>query len=232
MMKGPLMNATVAAIVPLRHDSERVPGKNYRLFAGRPLYHHVVEQLLVTPAITEIVIDTDSSVIMEDAAKVFPSVRLIERPEHLRDGMIPMNEILLNTVSQVKADFYLQTHSTNPLIRNTTIQSAIEQFLQGYPALDSLFSVTPLKTRLWDEHIRPVNHNPDMLIRTQDLAPLFEENSSLFIFSQEMLQLRRNRIGERPVMFVMDRVEAWDIDEELDFAFGEMLYEALRMERK
>jgi CMP-N-acetylneuraminic acid synthetase len=54
------MNPSIAAIVPMRHDSRRVPGKNYRLFAGRPLYHHILLQLSTCPQISQIVIDTDS----------------------------------------------------------------------------------------------------------------------------------------------------------------------------
>ncbi|MCB0706292.1 MAG: hypothetical protein KDC34_13330, partial [Saprospiraceae bacterium] len=103
---------TITAIVPMRHSSERVPGKNYRDFAGKPLYHRVINSLRACSAITKVVIDTDSPTIMEDAAVHFPDVLVMERPEHLRAGEIPMNDVLLNTIRQVDSDFYLQTHST------------------------------------------------------------------------------------------------------------------------
>jgi CMP-N-acetylneuraminic acid synthetase len=100
----------------MRHDSERVPGKNYRPMAGQPLYRHVVRALLATPEVARVVIDTDSDVIKRDAAAEFPDVMVLDRPEHLRDGSIPMNDVLLNDIGQVEADLYLQTHSTNPLV--------------------------------------------------------------------------------------------------------------------
>ena len=75
---------------------------------------------------------------------------LIDRPEHLKDGAIPMNDVLAWDISKVDADFFLQTHSTNPLLRPETIKKAIEIFLEQYPFYDSLFSVTKLQTRLWD----------------------------------------------------------------------------------
>jgi len=134
-----------------------------------------------------------------------------------------MNEILLYDTSQVEADFYLQTHSTNPLLKSATISRAIQTFLADYPAHDSLFSVTRLQTRLWDANGHAINHDPAELIQTQDLPPVYEENSCLYIFSRENLARRRNRLGERPLMFEMDAAEAWDIDEELDFAFTEFL---------
>ena len=47
-----------AALVPMRHHSQRVPGKNYRPLAGKPLYQHIVETLLSVPEISIVVVDT------------------------------------------------------------------------------------------------------------------------------------------------------------------------------
>lgn len=135
-----------------------------------------------------------------------------------------MNDVLLHSISQVKADFYLQTHSTNPLLRSETVSKAIEKFLANYPLYDSLFAVTRLQTRLWNQLSQAVNHNPAILLRTQDLPPIYEENSNLYIFTAEILQRRHNRIGERPIMFEIERQEAMDIDEPLDFEIAQFLY--------
>jgi CMP-N-acetylneuraminic acid synthetase len=161
---------------------------------------------------------------MEYAQKLFPSVTIRERPKHLRAGAIPMNDILLNAIKWDEADFYLQTHSTNPLLGTATITKAIESFLDAYPVYDSLFSVTRVQSRLWDSLSRAVNHNPAILLRTQDLPPIYEENSCIYIFDGRTLELGHNRIGERPMMFEIDRYEAYDIDEEIDFKFAEFLY--------
>jgi len=218
------MTCRIVALVPMRHESERVPGKNFRPFAGRPLYHHIVGNLLACPLIAEVAIDTDSPVIREELSHAFKQVRIIVRPEHLRADTVPMNEVLLHDVTQVDADFYLQTHSTNPLLRTQTIARAIRLFLDKYPIYDSLFSVTRVQSRLWDGQVRAVNHDPAVLLRTQDLAPIYEENSCLYIFTRSALEVSHNRIGKMPLMFEMDRVEAWDIDEELDFRIAEFLY--------
>jgi len=218
------VNSRIAAIVPMRHTSERVKGKNYRPLAGKPLFHHIVSSLLGVPQITKVLIDTDSPVILEDAAKHFPQVQLYLRPEHLRDGGIPMNDILLNDTRQVEADFYLQTHSTNPLLRSSTIAEAVDRFLSQVPVYDSLFTVTRIQSRLWDGLARAVNHNPSILLRTQDLPPIYEENSNLYIFTREILERKHNRIGDRPLMHEIDRIEAWDIDEEIQFQIAESLF--------
>lgn len=213
----------VVALVPMRHHSERVPGKNYRPFVEKPLYHYIVSSLFACPLVTEVIIDTDSQTIQEDVKNNFPQVVLLERPKHLRAGTVPMNDVLLNDVVQVEADYYLQTHSTNPLLKAETITKALEEFLNSYPIYDSLFSVTRLQTRLWDSLTRAVNHNPAILLRTQDLPPVYEENSCLYIFTRQILESKHNRIGDRPLMFEIDRLEATDIDEELDFRIAEFL---------
>jgi len=215
----------IAALVPMRHFSERVPGKNYRLFAGQPLYRRVVESLLGCPEIGEVVIDTDSPVIREDAGRNFPQVTVLERPEHLRAGTVPMNEILVHDVGMTRADLFIQTHSTNPLLSAKTISRAIRFFLTHQNEHDSLFSVTRKQVRLWDSKGSPINHDPDILLRTQDLPPVFEENSCIYIFSGKSLLGSGNRIGKKPLMFEIDPIEAWDIDEETDFILAELLYQ-------
>jgi len=211
------------AFVPMRHHSQRVPGKNYRLLAGKPLFHHILESLLAVPEVSEILVDTDSDPVMESLRQHFPQIRVSPRPEHLRADDVPMNDILIHDTTQVQADFYLQTHSTNPLLKPETISRAIQSLIPVYPDHDSLFSVTRLQTRLYDRHGHAINHDPRVLIQTQDLPPVYEENSCLYIFTRENLIKRRHRIGEKPLMFEIDAAEAWDIDEELDFAITDFL---------
>jgi CMP-N-acetylneuraminic acid synthetase len=213
----------IAALVPMRHHSQRVPGKNYRLLEGKPLFQHIIETLLAVPKIDTILVDTDSQPVIEGLRRDFPQVLVIDRPQHLRADTISMNEILIFDTSQVEADFYLQTHSTNPLLRPETISKAIQTLLAEFPKHDSLFSVTRLQKRLYDRNGQALNHDPNVLIQTQDLPPLYEENSCMYIFTRQNLARRGNRLGERPLMFEMDAAEAWDIDDELDFAIVDFL---------
>jgi CMP-N-acetylneuraminic acid synthetase len=214
---------TIVALVPMRHHSVRVPGKNYRSLAGKPLFHHILDTLLACPEITRVVIDTDSLTISDDLSQCYPAVLVLKRPEHLCADATPMNEVLLYDTSQVPADLYLQTHSTNPLLRPQTISKAIQVLLANYPSYDSLFSVTRIQKRLWDALVRPINHNPEILLRTQDLPPVYEENSCMYLFTRQTLEIRRNRLGEHPYMYEMDPAEAWDIDEEMDFLIADLL---------
>lgn len=211
----------------MRHSSERVKGKNYRDFAGKPLFHRVLDSLSEAPSVNQIVVDTDSPLIQEDCAKLYPNVLVLERPEHLRDGAIPMNNVLMNTCDQVPSDFYLQTHSTNPLLSAATIEQGIQEFLRLYPIYDSMFSVTRLQQRLWDPLSRPINHNSAILLRTQDLPPTYLENSCMYLFSKDTLVKKFNRLGDRPYMFEIPEIEAQDIDVELNFKVAEFLFKEL-----
>jgi CMP-N-acetylneuraminic acid synthetase len=211
------LDCHIVALVPMRHHSQRVPGKNYRPLAGKPLFHHIVGTLLQCDSIAEVVVDTDSEPVMDGLRQNFPMVRILPRPEHLRADDVSMNEVLAYDTSQVEADFYLQTHTTNPLLRAETISAAIQKFLEVYPTYDSMFSVTRIQVRLWDQLGRAINHNPAVLLQTQDLPPVYEENSCMYLFTRQNLLSRRNRLSERAMMFEIPAAEAWDIDEELDF---------------
>lgn len=216
----------IVALVPMRHGSERVRGKNHRLFAGLPLYRHIVSSLLACDGISEVVIDTDSPPIRKDVSENFPEVRLLERPNHLRDGGVPMNEVIRHDAVEVHADHYLQTHSTNPLLLPATIEAMIERYVTQLEHHDSLFSVTCHRKRYWTQARVPLNHDPANLLRTQDLPPLYEENSCAYLFSRRLILERGNRIGESPQLFEIDPIEAWDLDEEHDFLIAEALYHA------
>ena len=225
-MPDKLQQPRITALVPMRHHSQRVPGKNYRPLNGMPLYQHILTTLLQVPAVNEIVVDTDSDIIIEGIRANFPAVTVINRLPELRADDISMNTILLYDISHAPADLYLQTHSTNPLLKASTISQAISRFLQVYPDYDSLFSVTRLQTRLYDHLGKAINHDPGVLIQTQNLPPVYEENSCIYLFTAATLQKKGTRIGETPLLFETDPEESWDIDEEIDFKLVEMMLKA------
>lgn len=225
------MNAQATAIVPMRHWSRRVPQKNYRPFGGIPLYRHIVETLLSASCVTQVVIDTDSEYILRDAAETFPRVVLYERPSDLRGEMLNANDIMVNTLRHVAtdADVILQTHSTNPLLRADTIDRAINEFACS-PTHDCLLSVTPIQKRYWTADAQPLNHDRHALLRTQDLPPLFEENSCIYLFHRHQFLHTGSRIGDRPMLFPIETAEALDIDTEFDWKLVEAIH-AIRSAR-
>lgn len=210
------------AIVPMKRHSARVPGKNVRPFCGRPLFHWVLHTLFNVPGIATVVLDTDADEIAEAVSRTFPVTVLI-RPESLRGDLVPTNALIAHVLATVPAhDGILQTHVTNPLLTPDTVAAAMRAFEAGR-GIDSLFTVTRLQTRLYDHGHRPINHDPGQLLRTQDLAPVYEENSSLYLFTRESFARTGSRIGERPLLFEISKLDALDIDDEDDFLLAEAM---------
>jgi CMP-N-acetylneuraminic acid synthetase len=216
------MDGSVTALVPMKAHSERVPNKNVRDFNGRPLFHWILATLEAASSVESILVNTDSERIAREASEEF-GVETIERPSDLRGDFVSMNEIILHDVEHTGDQHYLQTHCTNPLLRPETVDGAVEAFFED-SVHDSLFTVTPLQTRLWDGDCEPINHRRDELQRTQDLPPVYEENSNLYVFSADSVRARNNRIGDSPKMHEMEAEEAIDIDEPIDFRTAEFLH--------
>ena len=214
------------ALLPMKGNSERVPNKNMRDFNGKPLYHAIMNSLLNSKYIDKIVINTDSEIIAKDAKENFSDkIIIINRPKDIQGDFVSMNDIISYDLSQLEGEHFLQTHSTNPLVRTETIDDAIKSYFDALEKFDSLFAVTKLQTRLYDKNAKPVNHNPNELLRTQDLEPLFEENSNFYIFSKTAFKNADNkRIGLKPQIFEVNKLEAVDIDEPEDFKLAELLH--------
>ena len=140
-----------------------------------------------------------------------------------------MNIIIEDDLKNVESDFFLMTHSTNPLLTKETIYNALELFIKQYELneIDSLFSVNKIQTRFYDSEAKAINHDPKELIRTQDLDPFFEENSNLYIFSKSSFNKNKSRIGKKPLMFRTSLIESVDIDTKDDWSFAEVAYKYL-----
>jgi N-acylneuraminate cytidylyltransferase len=206
--------------------SERVLNKNMKNFNGAPLYHAIMKTLLASKYITKVVINTDSKVIAKDAKENFgDNIFIIDRPKSIQDGDVSMNIIIDYDLQQLEGEHFLQTHSTNPLLHSETIDRAIEKYFENLEMYDSLFGVTRVQTRFYDKDAQPINHNPEELLRTQDLEPLYEENSNFYIFSKESFEnAGKKRIGLKPKIFEVNKLEAVDIDEPEDFKLAELLH--------
>ncbi len=216
----------IKALLPMKGNSERVPNKNMRDFDGVPLYHAVVKSLLGSKYIECVVINTDSEIIEKDAKETFgDKIIIINRPIEIQGDFVSMNDIIAYDLSKLEGEHFLQTHSTNPLLKSETIDRAVEKYFDGLENFDSVFGVTKVQTRFYDKNAKAINHNPNELLRTQDLEPMYEENSNFYIFSKDSFKnVGEKRIGLKPQIFEVNKLEAVDIDEPEDFILAELLY--------
>ena len=215
-----------AALLPMKAHSERVPGKNFRMLGGKPLFRWMLDKLLSLPEVDCVVINTDARSALEPSG-LGEDGRLIirDRAAELCGDRVSMNLIIGDDMRGVPADAYLMTHTTNPLLGTATIRAAIGEFLDGLSTgrHDSLFSVNRHQTRFYRADGSPVNHDPDTLARTQDLELWFEENSNLYLFTPQSFAETQSRIGRHPRLFATPKLESIDIDTGDDWLLAEAL---------
>ena len=217
-----MKNKKVTALVPMKGHSERVPNKNIRELNGKPVCHWILESISQSKYIDEVIINTDSPKIKEIVAS-FDFVKVIDRPDYLLGDKVSIQPLIAHDIEYAKHEIILQTHSTNPLLKTETIDSAIKTYFENNEEHDALFSVTPVQQRFYSKNRKAVNHDPQNLIQTQLLQPLFHENSCIYIFSKDVNRKVKNRLGNNPFFFEMDNLEAADIDEWHDFLWVEFL---------
>lgn len=214
------------ALLPMKANSQRVKGKNFRIFHGKPLFAWMLDKLLAFDRIEQVVINTDARDILAlNGIVESDRVRIRDRKPELRGDHVSMNLILEDDIAAVPADTYLMTHTTNPLLSSNTIREAMDAYHDAllHGRADSLFTVNKIQTRFYRANASPVNHNLGHLIQTQDLEPWFEENSNLYIFSATSFACSGARIGRMPIMYEMNKLEAVDIDTYEDWHLAEAI---------
>lgn len=217
----------IIALLPFKLESVRVPNKNFREVQGVKLYEIMLNKLLSINIISKIVINTDATHKIDPKYFEVDKIVIRERHEELLGNDTSMNLIIENDILYCNQNFeeniFLMTHVTNPLLKKSSIREALDLYLKNKTVNDSLFSVNQFYSRFYDKTLVPVNHDPKVLIKTQDLEPLYEENSCFYIFSRESFMSEKHRIGTNPNIYVLDKIEALDIDNESDWAQLELL---------
>lgn len=221
----------IVALLPMKANSERVKGKNFRDFGGKPLFTWVLDTLLSVAEIDLIVINTDARHILAEYGLTDNDRILIrDRSEEICGDLVSMNLIIEDDIKNVDSDIYLMTHTTNPFLSRHSVQAAIEKFQIAVKSegADSLFTVNKVQDRFYDVDVQPINHDPANLIRTQDLEPWYQENSNLYLFSKNSFYKTDARIGANPTMLVTAPYESTDIDTPDDWELGEVMVEYYR----
>lgn len=200
--------------IPIKKNSQRVPGKNFREFKGKKLFSYVIDNLLSLEF--DIYIDTDSDEVIDYYVNN-NKVKLINRKESLIGDDVSVVKLIKNCIEEYEInDYILQTHVTSPLLCPLSIKDAI-QYLDKY---DSVTGCDILYNRFWgkkDNNYHPLNHNPDELKQTQDLEPLYLENSAFYIFHSSNIIKKNKRISENNYFYEVKYPQNLDIDNESDW---------------
>ena len=217
----------VSAILFMKGHSSRIPGKNTKIFAGKPICFYILETLSESKYVKQIIVDTDSKEIANLVSGAFPHIDLIDRPESLRGSKVPATPLIEYDLKFSKNSHFIQNHVTTPILSTATIDRAIETyFIKLDEGFDSVMGVNRHQSRFYRADGTPINHNPDIMLPSQDMQPIFEDNSNFYINSLANFYDRKNRVGKKPFFFEVSKIECLDIDEQEDFIIAEAVYKS------
>ncbi|QXD26365.1 acylneuraminate cytidylyltransferase family protein [Opitutia bacterium ISCC 51] len=210
----------------MKAHSARVKGKNFRIFAGKPLFRWILDTLLFVEEIEKIVINTDAREILKENGLVDTDRVLIrDRKPEICGDHVSMNLVIEDDLEAIDAETFVMTHTTNPLLSGPTLQEALQAYNKGVAedGKDSLFTVNEYQTRFYRDDGSAVNHDPNVLLPTQELEPWYEENSNLYIFTKNSFKATNARIGEAPILFPTPTLESADIDNATQWRIAEII---------
>ena len=205
----------IVAILPLRKGSKRIKNKNFKKFNKKPLCHWIINSLKKSKNIHKIIITTDYSFSKFDNL-IDDKIILHTRPKKLTNNC-SMNLVIRDVLEKYNFNNFLQAHATSPNLNYLSLDKAINFYFKNYKKYDSIFSVTPIKKRLWSKNLLPINHNLNETPTTQNLKVIYEENSAFYIFNRKGFSLNNNRIGKKPKAFPIPLEESFDIDTKEEF---------------
>ena len=207
----------IVAIMPIKLKNERCPGKNTRNLGNKPLLQYELDNLKATSLCDSI------NVYCSDEAVVpyLPEgVNFIKRPEVLDLPTSNFTQIFESFMNIVDADIYVYAHATAPFISVNTMRQCIEAVKCGN--YDSAFCAVKLQDYLWQDG-EPLNFDATNVPRTQDLRPIYQETSGVYVFTKEVYKKYKRRVGKKPFIKEVSFKEAVDIDNPEDFDLAEVM---------
>lgn len=210
------------ALVPIKMNNERTPGKNTKLFSdGTPLIHCVLRSLLQAKEVDEIYVYCSKEEIKK---YLLDGIKYLKRDEKFDTATTSMNEILYAFSQEVYADVYALVHCTAPFQDAEKIDAAIKSVKSG--EFDSALAVKKMQEFLWVNG-KPFNYDTCNIPRTQDLEPIYVETNGMYVFTRRVITERKRRVGDCPYLLEVSEIEALDIDNPIDFEIANAINEII-----
>lgn len=209
----------VVALVPIKLNNERVPGKNIKCFSdGTPLMNHIQKTLKQVEMIDEVYVYCSDEKVKD---YLIDGVKYKKRDVKYDTASADVNDMFYTFSNEVYADIYVLAHATAPFLKAGSIENGIKKLIDTEH--DSAMSVKEMKEFFWQDG-KPVNYDVKNIPRTQDLKPYYVETTGLYIYKREVIQNNRSRIGNNPYMLSVDEIEAIDINYGNDFLIADAIY--------
>lgn len=213
--------STIKALVAVRSGSTRVPNKNLRPFAGSNLLTLKIEQLKRIKSLDGIVVNSNDETMLTIARDL--GCETVKRDPYYASNTVSMSDVYRNMAEHVDADTIAYINVTNPLIKDETIERAIDEYYKNKDRFDSLNSAHLIKEFLFKDNL-PINYDLRHQPRSQDLPDIAALNFAVNILDKKTMIENKNVVGVKPNIYIIDEVEATDIDNLIDFDFAEFVY--------
>ena len=220
------MSNNVIAMVPVRAGSTRVPNKNTRPFGGTSLLQLKLKLLKKISGIKQTVVSTDCEESADIALKEGAKVQW--RNEYYAGSEVTNDQHWFHIAQTTPGDIVFLAQVTSPLLRVSSMQSALNSFLDG-GRHDSINSVSAEKKFLW-KGSKPINYDIDATPKSQDLPEIVSLNFAITIIARAKMMERKNVVGNKPKFFQLDKVESLDVDDLIDFKVAELMFQEKGME--
>lgn len=210
------------AVVPIKFNNRRLPGKNTKLLGGKPLLMYIQETLLKVKGLDEVYIYCSDEKVQD---YLIEGVRFQKRPDWLDGDDINANDIFVSFAEDVDADIYVIAHATAPFIKPEHIEEGIRAVKSG--EYDSAFAAEKMQDFFWIDG-KPFNYNPDHTPRTQDVSPVYKETFGFFVYTKSVVKEHHRRIGYHPLLVEAEGFKTVDIDDADDFAMAEVVLQMMK----
>ncbi len=224
----------IAAIIPARAGSQRVPGKNLRVLNGKHLFQYAIEAALDSNLCTEVILSSDSKEILQKAKIYGDRIHLVERPAHLSGNDSTAIEYVTHALDFIKNSFDKQfdviviVQPSSPMTQGSDIDNTIQNMLD-YNA-DCAVSIKELP-----HDLHPTKH---LFFDKQKLHPLYlfsesekesdlqqkvyVRNGSVYVSNIKLIK-NAQILSDNCAAFIMPASRSVDINDELDLLFAEFL---------
>lgn len=207
----------VKAIMPIKLDNERLPGKNTMMLGGKPLLCHELDNLLKIERISEVAVYCSSEEIKEFLPE---GIVFKKRSKQLDLPTSNFTQIFESYIQDNDADIYIYAHATAPFIKQETMQECLDAVISG--EYDSAFCAVEIQDYLWMNG-KPLNFDAQNIPRSQDMEAIYRETSGVYVFTKDVFMKYKRRIGMNPYIKKVNYKEAVDINNHEDFELATAL---------
>lgn len=216
------MSGEIVGLIPVKGSSERVKAKNIRKFHDTSLYELKLKQLSETNGFDRIIVSSEDEQILETATA--NGFDIHKRDPKYSTSEIPMSDVYSYIASEITGEHIAWINVTNPLAESKIYDDAVKKYRKlDLDQYDCLLSASEVQEYLFHKG-NHLNFQPNPWPKSQDLSDVYALSFVINILKRKDMVKWGSCVGEKPYLYVLDRVDSWDVDFQEDFDFCEMMY--------